>query len=269
MRRDRSVRGPVAGRRCRRRAPARLAARPARSARRRAGRADADRDLKRDRSQTARPTASAAAPARDVPVARPLDSAGLSATPARARTARRVAAAAAPLELRWPRDASTIRLTRAPSLATQSTALLAHLLGPDRRRQREDPSLRVRSGTPEWWSATISHWSLKTGDPGRARRGVGLVVEEVLEQVDELVLAQRQLLRLAVRVLDDVDDSPMSTLPSSSIRAVPAELPELAPPASLGDRDQRVVEVRVGDEEGAGSRSNETDGKRPPSRPSW
>ena len=54
---------------------------------------------------------------------------------------------------------------RAPSLATQATAA-----SPIERSHTAPsvvshwPASFVR-GTPEWWSATTSHWSLNTGDP--------------------------------------------------------------------------------------------------------
>ena len=66
---------------------------------------------------------------------------------------------------------------------------------------------------------------------GRARRawgGVGLVVDEVLEQIDDPVLAQGQLLRLPTRVLDDVDLLAAQDLALGADQGVPTELRELA-----------------------------------------
>ncbi len=56
-------------------------------------------------------------------------------------------------------------LTRTPSFEIQSTASSpspSRQSCPSRRRIRPRPSVL---GTPLWWSAVTSHWSLKTGEP--------------------------------------------------------------------------------------------------------
>jgi hypothetical protein len=78
-------------------------------------------------------------------------------------------------------------------------------------------------------------------------------VEEVLEQVDELVLSHRELLRLPVRVLHDVQQLAQDRLALHFDEAVPGHAVELgARRAPRLDRNQRVVELAVGEEEGVG-----------------
>ena len=84
----------------------------------------------------------------------------------------------------------------------------------------------------------------------RPRRGVGLVVDEVVEEVDDLVLAQRELLGLAVGVLDDVDELAEDDLALPRDEGQPAEARQLgAVPAALLDRDHGEVQVVVGQEQ--------------------
>ncbi len=79
--------------------------------------------------------------------------------------------------------------------------------------------------------------------------GVGLVVQEPLQHVDDLVLAERDLLGLASRVLDDVDELPYDGLALRLTEDQPAERRQrLALRTAWGHRDEGVVQRPVGDE---------------------
>src|SRR5918996_979372 len=84
----------------------------------------------------------------------------------------------------------------------------------------------------------------------RAWSRVSLIVEEVFEKVDQAVLPQCQLLRLATRMLDDVDGLPEEDLPLGFDQAVPPLLREAcAIETVLCDRDKAVVKLSIGKEE--------------------
>ena len=100
-----------------------------------------------------------------------------------------------------------MRLSRTPSLAIQSMRVLAHRRGPEPRRRGRGSGRPGRAwGTPEWCSADQLPLVVEHRGAGRPGLGVGAVVEEVVEQVDDLVVAQGDLLGPSAGVLDDVDE---------------------------------------------------------------
>ena len=89
--------------------------------------------------------------------------------------------------------------------------------------------------------------------PRVARLGVGLVVEELVQDGLEGVVADRDLLQPPHRVADHVDRLAHGDLALLGDQPVPAELLAGGPAVRPGlDRDQRVVEMRVGQEQRLG-----------------
>ena len=86
--------------------------------------------------------------------------------------------------------------------------------------------------------------------PRGAGLGVCLVVEEGVEHVHDPVLAQRDLLLLAARMLDDRDETTRGSIALVLVRPVEAELGKLVRRRPQGD--EREVELLVREEEAAG-----------------
>jgi hypothetical protein len=96
----------------------------------------------------------------------------------------------------------------------------------------------------------------------RARLGVGRVVEVVVEHVDDAVVAQRDLLPLAPRVLDDRDEVAHDGLALGLDEAVAPEPGQVA--RGGAHRHQRVVEALVGQEQALRVEAELRRGERPP-----
>src|SRR5215211_7970424 len=98
--------------------------------------------------------------------------------------------------------------------------------------------------------------------PGRTWRCIRLIVEKVFQLVYYLVFSQRQLLGLAVRVLDDVDVLADDSLTLFLNQAVPAELEDATVAGIVADCHETVVEVPVGEKEGFRVRGRRSPGSR-------
>ena len=142
-----------------------------------------------------------------------------------------------------------IRLIRTPSLTNPPSSV---------RSRRRHARVMQRDGLP----LVVEHERARG-----AGLGVGRVVQEPLGDVDDLVLAQRDLLLLAARVLHDRHELADDRLALRFDQLVEAERRELR--GRRGDRDEREVALLVGEEEAVGSSGKTCASSGRPSMPSW
>ncbi len=133
-------------------------------------------------------------------------------------------------------------------------AILPHLRHPHRAIDRQDlpglvPLLDASVVQCDHLPLIVQH-----GRTRRARIGVGGVVEVGVEEIDDLVVAQRDFLRRAFRVLDDGDvllEQNLALLLNERQKPVVAQT-RLAVGSRAAQRDKREVKIVVRVEEAVG-----------------
>lgn len=129
--------------------------------------------------------------------------------------------------------------------------LFAHRLVPDFPIAGEDAVLGVPPGYAgmverDQFPLVVEDWRA-----GRSRRRIGLVMEEVGQHITDLVFVQRDLLRISIRMLDDVNALALDHLSQIRVEPHPAEAGAIRSALrDRGDRDNCVIEVTIGGEEG-------------------